>query len=361
MTDVMTKMDPYGFLTKVPVCACRYLTALKRVRRSNSKPCFFLKIMLSVFLALSMVALSACEVRKAPGDPDDTRHIEVISTVFASYDFARQIAGPYANVRMLVPPGAEIHSFEPTPQDMMDIAACDLLIYIGGESDGWVEALLASIDGTDIQTLRLMDCVELLDEDASVLAGRDLVEEGNREADEHNEYDEHVWTSIRNAKLITLAIAKSLKAMDPLHSQDYDASAAAYLEQLDGLDAGFKEVLGQARRSTLVFGDRFPFYYFTEEYGLHSYAAFPGCSTATEPSAQTVASLIDIVRAEGIPVVFYLELSDHRLADVIAQETEAQALLLHSCHNISRLDYENGETYVSLMEKNIENLRVALI
>ncbi|MDR2586753.1 MAG: metal ABC transporter substrate-binding protein, partial [Coriobacteriales bacterium] len=250
----------------------------------------------------------------------------------------------------------ETHSFEPTPQDIIDIENCDVFIYVGGESDEWVEDLLTSLDTSKVTVIRLIDCVPTLEEDESVLVNPAEAEE----EEEEGLPDEHVWTSLTNAKLIAEALANAFEQADAANAASYQANTTAYLAALDELDAEFKQIVAEGKRTELVFGDRFPFRYFADEYGLTCYAAFPGCSTATEASAQTVAALIDTVRRDDIPAVLYRELSDHKIADAIAEETGTQSLLFHSCHNISRDDFDAGETYVSIMKRNAENLRIAL-
>jgi zinc transport system substrate-binding protein len=177
---------------------------------------------------------------------------------------------------------------------------------------------------------------------------------------DHAEYDEHVWTSPRNAILIVRALTELLCEVDPANSALYRENAAAYIRELEQLDAAFSEVVAGARRRTIVFGDRFPFRYFVDAYGLTYFAAFPGCSTETEPSAATVAFLIDKIRAERIPVVFHIELSNERMANTISEETGAKKLMLHSVHNITRRDYDAGLGYLELMRRNVDNLREAL-
>ena len=326
----------------------------QKTRQIPFRSVFVIIVALSVFAGLSPLYLSACTTKDNLTQTDENERVRIIATVFAPYDFSRQIAGPYADVRMLVPPGMEIHAWEPTPQDIVDIAGCDLFIYVGGESDSRITALLESLDTSHMQILRLVDCVELLDEDNSVLVDFGLWDFGNSEP------DEHVWTSVKNAKLISREITERLKSIDPANREFYDEAVRAYLAELDALDATLCSVVGQARHTTLVFGDRFPFLYLAHDLGLTCYAAFPGCSTASEPSAQTVARLIDVVRAEQIQVIFFIELSDRRLADAVARETGAQVLPLNSCHNSSVWDFENGETYISLMRANAENLKAAL-
>jgi zinc transport system substrate-binding protein len=282
--------------------------------------------------------------------------ISIIATIFAPYDFARQVAGERAALRMLVPPGSETHSFEPTPQDIIDIEQCDVFIYVGGESDEWVADLLASLDTSRVTVIRLIDCVPTLEEDDSVLVNPEEAEE----EEEEGLPDEHVWTSPLNAKLIAGDIAEALERVDAANASTYQANANEFFQELDALDAQFKEIVAQGNRRELVFGDRFPFRYFADEYGLTCYAAFPGCSTATEASAQTVAALIDVIRRDTIPVVLYRELSNHKMADAIGEETGTQSLLFHSCHNITRDDFDAGATYLSIMRQNAETLKTAL-
>ncbi|MDR1015109.1 MAG: metal ABC transporter substrate-binding protein [Coriobacteriales bacterium] len=319
-----------------------------------------LSFALTALLAAALLLVGCAAAKDAPaGDApaagDDGR-ISVIATIFAPYDFARQVAGGRAELRMLVSPGIETHSFEPTPQDILDIEGCDLFVYVGGESDEWVADLLSSVDTSAVTVIRLIDCVETVAEDDSVLVNPAEAEE----EEEEGAPDEHVWTAPANARLITEALASAFERTDPGNASAYQANADAYLAQLDALDARFKEVALGGERRTLVFGDRFPFRYFADAYGLTCYAAFPGCSTATEASAQTVAALIDTVKREGVPVVFYRELSSPGIAEAIAEATGARALLLHSCHNISQEDFDAGETYVSIMGRNADNLALAL-
>jgi zinc transport system substrate-binding protein len=208
-----------------------------------------------------------------------------------------------------------------------------------------------------MKIVTLMDCVELVEEE--LVAG---MEEEEEEADGEGapEYDEHVWTSPKNAKLIVQRLSDALGGIDGANADAYGQNAEAYLAKLDGLDAQFQAVVDNAARKTIVFGDRFPFRYFTDAYGLDYFAAFPGCSTETEPSAATVAFLIDKIRAEEIPAVFHIELSNERMADTISEATGAKVLLLHACHNVSKADFESGESYLSLMGRNVESLKEAL-
>ncbi|MDR1177943.1 MAG: metal ABC transporter substrate-binding protein, partial [Spirochaetaceae bacterium] len=274
------------------------------------------------------IALSFTMTLPAKGRGDAGRangKINVVTTIFPPYDFVREIAGNKVNLTMLLPPGAESHSFEPTPQDIIRIQNCDVFVYVGGESDAWIERILESIDTGNIEIITLMDCVDVVEE--LVVEGMQDEEEGE---EEEVEYDEHVWTSPRNAKLIVQKIAEVLKERDAPNAAVYDQNTASYLAKLTELDASFQGMISGARRKTFIFGDRFPFRYFADAYGLSYYAAFPGCSTETECSAATIAFLVNKVRAERIPVIFYIELSNERIADAICEETGAKKLLLHA-------------------------------
>jgi len=287
--------------------------------------------------------------------------ISVIATIFPPYDFTRAVAGDKADVTMLVPPAAEIHSFEPTPQDIIKIQNCDVFIYNGGDSDEWVSEVLDSMDTGKMKIVKFIDCVETVEEEIVEGMEDDEEEGGEGEGEESEpEYDEHVWTSPRNAKLIVGKISDALCGVDAANAGTYKANAAAYLTELDALDAKFREVVAGAARKTIVFGDRFPFRYFADAYGLSYFAAFPGCSTETEASAKTVAFLIDKIKAEKIPVVFHIELSNGKMAETIAEATGAKILELNACHNISLDDFNSGKTYIEIMTANVAALREAL-
>ncbi|MDR1179146.1 MAG: metal ABC transporter substrate-binding protein [Spirochaetales bacterium] len=280
--------------------------------------------------------------------------LTVTTTIFTPYDFVRQIAGDRVNLSMLLPPGAESHSFEPSPRDIITVQNSRLFIYAGGESDEWINSILESMDTQNMEILPLMDCVDVVEEE---------IVEGMEEEEEEEEgiaYDEHVWTSPKNAVRIVRAITEALCALDAANADFYQQNSAAYIAELEALDVEFQAVAGSAKRKTIIFGDRFPFRYFADAYGLSYYAAFPGCSTETECSAATVAFLIDKMKAEKVPVVFHIELSNEKIADTIAEATGAKKLLLHACHNVSKNDFENGASYVSLMRGNVGNLREAL-
>ncbi|MCL1803936.1 MAG: metal ABC transporter substrate-binding protein [Eubacteriaceae bacterium] len=314
---------------------------------------------LAILTLLALTAISSIfgctsRVENSTADTKTT----VITTIFAPYDFSREIAGGLADVSMLLPPGSESHSYEPSPQDIIKIQNCDVFIYVGGESDKWIEKILASVDKSKISIITLMDCVEAVEEE--VVEGMQPEEEDDESGEDAVEYDEHVWTSPKNAILITEKITDALCAADSANTDAYRANAQEYISKLIELDADFQAVISAAKRSCIVFGDRFPFRYLAHAYGLSYYAAFPGCSTETEPSAQTIKFLIDKINEESIPVVFHIELSNMKMANTISEATGAKVMLLHSCHNITKNDLQEGTTYLELMQANAAALREAL-
>lgn len=282
----------------------------------------------------------------------DSGKLSIVAVSFPEYDFARAVAGDLAEVTMLIPPGGETHGYEPTVSDIKAVSGCDLFIYTGGESDTWVENILNSVSNKELVTLAMADCVENL-----------CTEEHDHEHEhEHNQYtfDEHVWTSPKNAMSIVNTVKDSLSDIDAENKETFAANAKAYCNKLEALDKSIRSVTENAKSNTLVFGDRFPLTYFAEEYGLEHLAAFSGCSDDTEASAQTVANLIDFVKENNNPVVFVNELSNTAITEQIAKETGAEVKTFYSCHKISKDDFESGRTYVDIMSRNIENLNIAL-
>ena len=293
-----------------------------------------------------------------------TDKTKVVATIFPLYDFAREIAGDDAEVKMLLKPGAEVHSYEPTPQDIIAIQNCDVFLYIGGESDEWVRNVLESIDTTHMQIVTLMDSVDAAEEAEGGFAWNGEHEHNENDTHIHEEqsmeYDEHIWTSPKNAILMAEAIDKALQAADRSHADGYENRATAYAEKLHQLDQDLTKTVAEAERNTIIFADRFPFLYLVRDYGLNYYAAYPGCSSEAEPSAATVAAIIEKVNETGVPIIFFIELSNRLMANTIAEATGAEELLLHSCQNVSKEEFDRGESYLSLMNQNIVNLRKAL-
>ena len=315
---------------------------------------------------------------------EENKKISVVATIFPQYDFVRQIAGDNVELKMLLKPGEETHSYEPTPQDIIAIQNSDLFIYVGGENDAWVEDILESMPDNGRTTLKLVDCVDTVEEEhvegMKEERGHDHDDHDNHDEDdaeheedeadheEHgqedthsvHEIDEHVWTSPVNAVKIVEQIKEELCELDPENVSVYEENAEAYVEQLKELDQEFQDVVDHSKRKLMIFGDRFPFRYFAEAYDLDYYAAFSGCASDTEPSAATMAFLINKVRDENIKTVLKMELSNENIAKAIAEATNADVKEFYSCHNLTAEQFADGETYLSLMEKNVETLREVL-
>ncbi len=300
-------------------------------------------------------ALSACGKKEEKQETNNGK-INVVATIFPEYDFLRQIAGDRINLTMLLAPGAESHSYEPTPQDILNVQNANLFVYVGGDSDVWVSGILDSMDQSNMKIVTLMDCVDLVEEET--VEGMEPEEEEGDSGEA--EMDEHVWTSPRNAVLIVRKLSDELCAADPDNAREYRENTEKYIKELENLDQEFRDVVDQGVRKEIIVGDRFPFRYFTDAYGLSYYAAFPGCSTDTEASAATVAFLIDKIKEDDIPVVFHIELSNEQMCDSICSATGARKELLNAVHNVSKDDFEAGVTYLDLMEHNVEVLKEAL-
>ena len=286
------------------------------------------------------------------------KKLTIVTTMFPQFDFTRAVAGDKADITMLLKPGAESHSYEPTPKDMKKIHKADLFIYTGAENDAWAESLLKNMGSKAPKTLAFLELVDTVEEE--IVEGMTAEEEEHHHDDEEVELDEHVWTSPLNAVKIVSAICDELCKLDAANADYYKKNTAKYIDELLALHKSFEEVVKNANRKIFVFGDRFPLRYFADLYGLEYYAAFPGCATDVEASASTIKFLINKVKEEKIPVVFTIEFSNGKIADTICEATGAKKLEFHSCHTVSADDIKKGETYISLMKRNVIVLREAL-
>ena len=277
---------------------------------------------------------------------NEKQRLSVVATGFAPFDFARTVCGEYADVRMLLAPGEESHTFEPAPGDLVLLEQCDVFVYGGGESDAWADSILSSLDLRGKQIVRMMDVAELQEEE--LLDGMEPEEE-----EEDTAYDEHVWTSVLNAQKITEAVCDAVCKADSTNASAYRSNAEAYLQKLQKLDKAFFAFSKRAKGYSFIVGDRFPFQYFMNRYGISFFAAFPGCSAESEANPRTVGYLIDKAKAQKAPVIFRVDLSTGAVANAIAAACGAEVDTLYSCHVISAEDFENGETYLSLMERNL--------
>ena len=329
-----------------------------------------MKRIASFFLALALAfSLTACTV---PVEKADDGKIQIVATLFPYYDFARAIVGDRADVTLLLSPGRETHSFEPTPLDAVTISESDVFLYNGGEGEYWVKEMLDAAGEHIAVKARMMDYVDALGEEFS---------EGMQGADEHDydhdhsdhdhdggeehdsdeiEYDEHIWTSPKNAAILCRAVCDAICKADPANEDFYRANCDDYCAQIEALDARFADLCESAPRKLLIFADRFPMLYFCREYGLDYRAAFHGCSGDTEPSLATIKFLIDKVEDENIPVVYTIDFGTKKVAAVVSECTGAAIETLYSMQTVSRADFDAGETYLTLMERNFEALRKGL-
>lgn len=296
----------------------------------------------------------------------------VVCTIFPEYDWVKEILGKHtenAEITYLLDNGVDLHSYQPTAEDMMKISTCDLFIYVGGESDEWVEDALDDADNKNMKVIALMDVLgdsakaeELKEGMQADEEEHDHEENESEDHEEEIEYDEHVWLSLKNAKVFCTEIEKNLEAIDSANAADYKANLAGYTKELDKLDSSFKKAFDESKQKTLVFGDRFPFRYFVEDYGLDYYAAFIGCSAETEASFETISFLSDKVKELDCKTIYTLENSDKSIAETIISTSgkDVDIAELNSLQSVSKDDIKDGASYISLMQKNYNVLKEAL-
>lgn len=330
-----------------------FFTLLNKIRsyeKIASKP---LRSILSIFTVTVFAFLFVFGFADGdiPFSAEKNKRASVVATAFAQYDFARQIAGDKADIVMLLAPGEESHTFEPTPGDIATVKNCDLFICGGGESDKWVDTILNSADN-EIKTVKMMDIVELHEEDSH--------SDEEHHDHSHTEYDEHVWTSPENAIVICEAICNALVEADPKNEDYYVSNCSEYTASLRELSEEIRNTVQLSDKKAIAVGDRFPMKYFCEEYGIEYYAAFPGCSAQVEANPVTIARLKSYILDNGIDTVFKVDLSTGLVAGTVSEMTDSDVATLYSCHVISVEDFEKGETYLSLMERNLSALKFAL-
>ncbi len=301
-----------------------------------------MKKLLSVFLVVLVITIGFCGCSQQIS----TDKITIVTTVFPPFDFARSIAGQKAEIIKLVPEGSESHSFEPTPSEIKMVEDCDLFLCIGGEDENWAERI--SKNKSKGKTLKLIETVSLLEADS----GEEHLHQ--KEDQHHHQHDEHIWTSPENALKMSKAILDALLLIDTQNAEYYKNNFKIFEAELQALSRDFENIKID---KPLFFGDRFPFLYLAKEYGFEYFAAFPGCAEQTEPDIKTLASLIEKAKEEKVSVIYYTEFSNKKIALMLCEETGAQPFLLHSCHNITAEEAAKGETYISLMRKNYENIK----
>ena len=327
-----------------------------------------LPILLASFLMGA--GLSACS---APSLNNDK--IEIVTTIFPEYDWTREILGKNpanAEVTMLLDNGIDLHSYQPTAQDLLKISDCDLFIYVGGESDEWVERALEQSTNKDMVVINLLESLGDKAKEEEVKEGMQGEEEHDHDHEDHDhdheeeeevEYDEHVWLSLKNASAICETIEKGIEKIDPANASTYKENLASYKAKLNSLDTDYKAAVDASAIKTLVFGDRFPFRYMVDDYGLDYYAAFVGCSAETEASFETIVFLAGKVDELGLHSVLTIEGNDHRIAETVIANTTAKnqkILTMNSLQSTTSRDVTNGTSYLTVMTENLNTLKEAL-
>ncbi len=314
------------------------------------------KVFSCVFALLLCICVLFCT---ACGEAQTaTKTYDIIATVFPAYDFARAVAGDVLNIKMLLPPGGEAHGFSPTLDDLASVQSCSLFIYTGGATDAWATEQFRS-GNLDTEKFTAFAMTEHVD----TLPVPDAVEQHDHEheSESHEEdADEHVWTSPANAIKLLEDICTELCVLFPAHTDTFKANTAAYVAEIRQQEAEMQTIVDSAKNKMLVFEDRFPFAYFCEQFGLAHTAAFGSCAGNTEVSAATLNTLVTTIKENNIPCILHLEFSKLTTAERIARETGCKILQLHSYHNVTQEDFDNGVTYVDLMKRNITTLKEAL-
>ncbi|MBQ8648586.1 MAG: zinc ABC transporter substrate-binding protein [Clostridia bacterium] len=283
-----------------------------------------------VVLCCFVFLVCGCGQQKASGEK-----LNVTVTVFPIYDFVRAVGGDLVDITLLIKPGAEIHSFDPKPSDIVAVENADLFIKIGGESEEWAEKIGASEE----KTVKMMDCVKLISE------------EGH-----HDEYDEHIWTSHSNAVLMIEKICERLTQADPENAEKYKANALKYIGKIEEVSEKTAEVVEKSQSKFILVADRFPFAYFASEYGLNYAAAFGGCAVSTDISVKVMNTLVGEIKEKNCKAVFYIEMSDKKIAQALSEETGVKLLELHSAHNVTLDDFKSGITYIDIIKNNLDSL-----
>ncbi len=314
-----------------------------------------MKKIVLLFLSLILIfSFTSCSGNVTDIPEDDGRPV-VVTTVFPVYDWTRNVAGDCCNVIYLDKSGADMHSFEPTASDIALLAKADVFIHIGGVSDKWVESAIDSAKNSSLSVLSLMTVTGVLEEET--VEGMQIHEHEDKNTDE---YDEHIWLSLRKAQTSVDAICEALCEADGVNAGTYRANADAYNLKLGELDGKYEALMKSAVRNTILVADRFPFRYLTEDYGIEYFAAFPGCSAESEASFETMTFLIEKTKELSLPCILIIENSDGKLADTISRETGTKVLTLGSCQSVTQAQADGGLTYLSVMEGNLKTLTEAL-
>ena len=334
--------------------------------------------MVIIVAIIIVIAILIIGITTKPKNNNKSGKLNIVATTFSTYDFSKQIVGDNAEVTFLLGPGVDAHSYDPSSADIIKIQNADVLIYIGGDMEKWMDKLLEAnlINSNKTTLIKVTESVETIEEKEVDGAEEEKHHHGEGKEEEHHQgenedkeeehhheksaFDEHIWSSPKNAIKMVKYLSNKFSEIDENNKEIYNKNAEEYIEKIKNVQAKVQEIVDNKKRDRLIFGDKMPMQYFLEEYGLTASAAFNGCSTDTDPSAKTITYLIKKVKEENIPVVLYIELSTGKTAKAIAQETGAKTMQIQTLHNVSKEDFEKGETYVSLMTRNVEVLKQAL-
>lgn len=331
----------------------------------------YITLLICLSILAGVVSCSSCSSFTSRDDVSaDSSRLSIVTTIFPEYDWVKEILGDYAaftDITMLLDNGVDLHSYQPTADDIIKISSCDIFIYVGGESDSWVDDILRSASNDKIIAINLLDILgdnikeeEIID---GMEADEDTIDGNVDENAEDPEYDEHVWLSLKNAEILCQEIAKQIAVSDSENSEYYLNRANNYIKKLNELDAQYQTVVENASRKTILFGDRFPFRYLVDDYGLEYYAAFVGCSAETEASFETISFLVNKVDELDLPVILTIEGSQTKIAETIKNNSKnknQQILAMDSMQSTTTVDVINGVSYLSIMESNLEILSTAL-
>ena len=309
-------------------------------------------------------AFDATVVRAESGSLGSGNKLKIVATIFPEYDWTREILGDHlkdVDLTLLLDNGTDLHSFQPAVKDIMKVSSCDLLIYVGGESDQWIEDALKSAANPDMKTINLMETLKDFIKEEETVEG--MQEKHHSHEEDEKEYDEHVWTSLRNASAAAEVIADTLAELDPENSDIYKENLRSYQGELSSLDNEYQKTVDQSTHKTLLFADRFPFRYLVDDYGISYYAAFSGCSAESEASFKTITFLAGKVDELGLKDIFTIEKSDDRIAETVIENTrdkDQKVAVLNSMQSITSEEIADGTTYLSIMEDNLKVLKAAL-
>lgn len=322
-------------------------------------------ILIAMVLMFTGVGVwSATVVRAESSSSGSGNKLKIVATIFPEYDWTREILGDRlkdVDLTLLLDNGTDLHSFQPAVKDIMKVSSCDLLIYVGGESDQWIEDALKSAANPDMKTINLMETLKDFIKEEETVEG--MQEKHHSHEEDEKEYDEHVWTSLRNASAAAEVIADTLAELDPENSDIYKENLRSYQGELSSLDNEYQKTVDQSTHKTLLFADRFPFRYLVDDYGISYYAAFSGCSAESEASFKTITFLAEKVDELGLKEVFTIEKSDDRIAETVIENTrdkDQKVAVLNSMQSITSEEIADGTTYLSIMEDNLKVLKAAL-